>query len=110
MTASWPDSRSYGSLAGKKYRVTAIAPSPKGGYLLLTSAGQVFGFHADVYGPAPGGLGRGVTAVSLAVAPATGGYWILLSNGGLLSRNAPSHGSPADKLPARATAVAIAGT
>src|SRR6185437_14701335 len=38
--------RGYGSLAGKPYRVTAIAASPRGGYLLLTSGGRVFGFRA----------------------------------------------------------------
>jgi peptidoglycan/xylan/chitin deacetylase (PgdA/CDA1 family) len=99
----------YGSLAGKGYRVTAIAASPRGGYLLLTSGGKVFGFHAYTYGSATGGLGAGVTAVSLAVTPATGGYWILLSNGRVLGFHAATHGSPAGRLPAHVTATAITG-
>jgi hypothetical protein len=102
--------KGYGSLAGKPYRATAIAPSPQGGYLLLTSAGQVFGFHAHTYGGVKSGLGRGVTAVSLAVTPATGGYWILLSNGTVVGFHAPAHGSLAGKLPPHATATAITGT
>ena len=89
--------RGYGSLAGKPYRATAIAASPRGGYLLLTSGGQVFGFRASTYGSAKGSLGRGVTAVSLAVAPATGGYWILLSNGQVLGFHAATHGSLAGR-------------
>jgi peptidoglycan/xylan/chitin deacetylase (PgdA/CDA1 family) len=102
--------KGYGSLAGKPYRATAIAPSPQGGYLLLTSTGKVFGFHAHTYGGAKSGLGRGVTAVSLAVASATGGYWILLSNGTVLGFHAPTHGSLAGKLPPHTTATAITGT
>jgi peptidoglycan/xylan/chitin deacetylase (PgdA/CDA1 family) len=101
--------KGYGSLAGKPYRVTAIAPSPQGGYLLLTSSGKVFGFHAHTYGSAKGSLGRGVTAVSLAVTPATGGYLILLSNGRVLGFHAPTHGSLAGKLPSHTTATAITG-
>jgi peptidoglycan/xylan/chitin deacetylase (PgdA/CDA1 family) len=105
--------RGYGSLAGKPYRATAIAASPRGGYLLLTSDGRVFGFHANTYGSVTGGsvrggLGRGVTAVSLAVAPATGGYWILLSNGKVLGFHAATHGSLAGSLPAHVTATALA--
>ncbi len=99
----------YGSLAGKGYRVTAIAASPGGGYLLLTSGGEVFGFRAATYGSATDGLGAGVTAVSLAVAPATGGYWVLLSNGRVLGFHAATHGSLAGGLPAHVTATAIAG-
>jgi peptidoglycan/xylan/chitin deacetylase (PgdA/CDA1 family) len=101
--------RGYGSLAGKPYRATAIAASPQGGYLLLTSTGKVFGFHARTYGSARHGVGRGVTAVSLAVTPATGGYWILLSNGGVLGFHAATHGSLAGKLPRHVTATAITG-
>jgi len=98
----------YGSLAGREYRVTAIVASPQGGYLLLTSAGKVFPFHATGYGSA-GTLGRGVTAVSIAIAPATGGYWILLSNGAVLQFHAPWHGSLTGKIPAHAAITAIAG-
>ena len=102
----------YGSLAGKltgTERATAIAASPGGGYLLLTSAGTVAGFHADTYGSARRTLGRGGTAVGLAIAPATGGYWILESDGGVLNFRAPWQGSLAGRIPARQTVTAIAG-
>lgn len=98
----------YGSLAGKLgdgERVTAIAPSPQGGYLLLTSAGAVHGYHATVYGSPKGTLGRGVSALALAIAPATGGYWVLLSNGRVANNHAPWRGS----LTGKAGAIAIAG-
>jgi hypothetical protein len=101
------DATDYGSLAGRGDKVTAIAASEKGGYLLLTAAGRVFGFHADVHGSPTRGVGRGVTAVALAVTPATGGYLILLSNGRILGYGAGTHGSPAGSLAGHATATAI---
>jgi hypothetical protein len=76
----------------------------KGGYLLLTAAGRVFGFHADLHGSPAHGVGRGVTAVALAVSPATGGYLILLSNGRVLGYGASTHGS----LAGHAAAIAAA--
>jgi hypothetical protein len=85
--------------------VTAIAPSPQGGYLLLTSAGAVHGYHATVYGSPKGTFGRGVAALALAIAPATGGYWVLLSNGRVANYHAPWRGS----LTGKAGAIAIAG-
>jgi hypothetical protein len=102
------DATDYGSLAGKHYQVTAIAASAKGGYLLLTAAGRVFGFHADMHGSPAHGVGRGVTAVALAVAPATGGYLILLSNGRILGYGARTHGSATPGGHATATAIAAA--
>ena len=101
------DATDYGSLAGKHYKVTAIAASQKGGYLLLTSAGRVFGFHADLHGSPARGVGRGVSAVALAVSPATGGYLILLSTGRILGYGASTHGSPAGTLARHGTATAI---
>ena len=102
------DATDYGSLAGKHYQVTAIAASAKGGYLLLTAAGRVFGFHADMHGSPAHGVGRGVTAVALAVAPSTGGYLILLSNGRILGYGARTHGSATLSGHATATAIAAA--
>jgi len=101
----------YGSLAGagklgKGERVTAIAASPDGGYLLLTSIGAVYGFHAVVYGSARGHLRRGVSAVALAVAPATGGYWILESDGRVANFHAPWNGSLTGKAGSAVTAIA----
>jgi peptidoglycan/xylan/chitin deacetylase (PgdA/CDA1 family) len=78
---------------------TAIAASPQGGYLVLTSAGRVVALGATYYGQVAGKLAPGVTAVGLAVAPATGGYWILASDGGVTAYHAPARGSvniPAD--------------
>jgi Domain of unknown function (DUF1906) len=64
------------------------------GYSLLTSNGGVHPYgSATSYGSDAGKLPSGVTAVSLAVDPGTGGYWILRSDGGVDGFNAPAHGS-----------------
>ncbi len=66
----------------------------RGGYLLLSSNGAVHHFgEAKSYGSDLGKLKTGVTAVSLAIDPATGGYWILTSDGGIGGFNAPVAGS-----------------
>ncbi|HEX9033196.1 MAG TPA: polysaccharide deacetylase family protein, partial [Streptosporangiaceae bacterium] len=57
---------------------------------------------------APGLLPAGVRAVGLASDPATGGYWILKSTGGVDAFHAPWHGSLAGKIPAGCTVTAIA--
>lgn len=49
------------------------------------------------------------TAVGLVSAPATGGYWILKSDGGVDGFDAPWHGSLRRRLPAGRTVTAIAG-
>jgi hypothetical protein len=56
-----------------------------------------------------GKLPAGVTPVGVAADPATGGYWILKSNGGVANFNAPWHGSLTGKLAAGQTVTAIAG-
>ena len=66
-------------------------------------------FGAPWYGSATGTLGT-ATAVGLATAPATGGYWILKSNGGVAGYNAPWYGSLTGKVPAGQNVTAIAGT
>jgi hypothetical protein len=64
------------------------------GYSLLTSDGGVHPYgSATSHGSDAGKLPLGVTAVSLAVNPGTGGYWILRSDGGVDGFNAPAHGS-----------------
>ena len=68
----------------------------------------MFGFHADLHGSPAHGVGRGVTAVALAVAPATGGYLILLSNGHILGYGARTHGFSTPGGHATATAIAAA--
>lgn len=55
-----------------------------------------------------GSLSPGTTAIGLACDSATGGYWILKSNGGVVSFHAPWHGSLLGKVPAGAVATAIA--
>src|ERR1022692_2127595 len=66
-------------------------------------------FGTPGHGSDAGQLRPGVTAVGLAANPATGGYWILKSTGGVDGFHAPWHGSLHCKIPARATVTAIAG-
>jgi hypothetical protein len=68
----------------------------------------VANFGASWYGSDAGKLPAGVTATALAADSATGGYWILKSNGGVDSYNAPWYGSLAGKVPAGVTVTAIA--
>ena len=56
-----------------------------------------------------GKLPAGVTPVGLTSAEASGGYWILASNGGVSNFHAPWHGSLAGKLRAGQTVTGIAG-
>ena len=75
----------YGSAKGTLgpgVTVAAIAAS-RGGYLVLTSSGGIRNFGAPWHGSDAGTLAAGVTPVGLAADPATGGYWILKSNGGV---------------------------
>jgi peptidoglycan/xylan/chitin deacetylase (PgdA/CDA1 family) len=88
-------------------QATAIAASPQGGYLVLTSAGRVVALGASYYGQVAGKLATGATAVALAVAPATGGYWILASDGGVTAYHAPGRGSV--KIPAGHRTAGITG-
>lgn len=60
------------------------------------------------YGSDAGRLPAGEMATSLAVDPATGGYWVLRSDGSIDAFHAPSLGSLAGTLPAGVTATAIA--
>jgi hypothetical protein len=55
-----------------------------------------------------GKLPAGVTAVGITADPATGGYWILKSNGGVNEFNAPWYGSLSNKVPAGTTVTGIA--
>ncbi len=61
---------------------------------------------ADLRSGSP--LSHGRTAVGLATDPATGGYWILKSDGGVAGFHAPWRGSVAYKLPAGVSPTAIA--
>jgi peptidoglycan/xylan/chitin deacetylase (PgdA/CDA1 family) len=53
-------------------------------------------------------LSRGTTAIGVAVDRATGGYWILKSNGGVASFHAPWHGSLSGRVPAGSVVTSIA--
>ncbi len=59
-------------------------------------------------GSAPGTLSPPVRAVGIAADPATGGYWILKSTGGVDSFHAPWHGSLAGRIPRGTAVTAIA--
>lgn len=86
----------YGSLNRKlqaRETATSIVATQQGGYLILTSKGRVGTFHGTYHGePAPK-LPAGVTAVAITIAPATGGYWVLESNGTVAAFGAPARGS-----------------
>jgi hypothetical protein len=68
----------------------------------------VHAFGTPSYGSDAGKLPAGVTAVDLVSAAATGGYWILKSNGGVDNFHAPWRGSLNGKLSAGQTVTAIA--
>ena len=70
--------------------------------------GRVRSFGSASYGSDSGRLRPGLTAVSLAADPLTGGYWILKSTGGVDGFRAPWRGSLAGRIPAGATMAAIA--
>jgi hypothetical protein len=50
-----------------------------------------------------------VTAAGIAADPATGGFWVLKSNGGVSNFGAPGYGSLAGQLPPEQAVKAIAG-
>jgi peptidoglycan/xylan/chitin deacetylase (PgdA/CDA1 family) len=79
------------------------------GSRVAASNGSVADFGAPGHGSDAAKLPPGVTAVGLAADPATGGYWILKSTGGVDAFHAHSLGSLAGKIPARSTVTAIAG-
>lgn len=88
--------RTHGSLRGKLggHRPVEIAAGRHRGYLVLTSEGGVHPFGgAKWHGSDRGKLGHGVRALSLALDPKTGGYWLLKSNDGVDAFHAPWLGS-----------------
>ncbi len=66
-------------------------------------------FGAPWHGSDAGKLPAGVSPVGLAADPASGGYWILKSNGGVDNYNAPWYGSLAGQLLPGQAVTAIAG-
>ena len=76
--------------------VVSIAAGPGGhGYDVLRSDGTVSSYGAPFYGSiAAGTLPVGVTATGIALDAATGGYWIVCSNGVVRAFHAPYRGEP----------------
>ncbi|HWF81896.1 MAG TPA: polysaccharide deacetylase family protein, partial [Streptosporangiaceae bacterium] len=73
---------------------------------VLMAPAPVFG--SGQHSRPAGSLSPGTTAIGLASDSATGGYWILKSNGGVRNFHAPWHGSLLGKVPAGSVATAIA--
>jgi hypothetical protein len=96
----------FGSLATRHVRpptpIVAIAAADRGdGYYMLSKGGTVYAFGpgATYHGSAPPDSS---VVVGMAVDPATGGYWLAGSNGGVYSFDAPFRGSlPRGRCPCR---------
>ncbi len=95
--------------------VVALAATSDGrGYYVLRSNGEVDAYGVPWYGSVPAGdLTGGVTATGIAYDAATGGYWVVSSDGRVRAFHAPSLGGPrihAGGWGQYASAVAIAST
>ena len=95
--------------------VVAVTAGLSGhGYYALLADGSVSAYGVTNYGSiAPGTLPPGATAIGIALDPATGGYWIVCSNGLVRAFHAPPRGGP--RIPSGGwgqypAAVAIAST
>lgn len=77
------------------------------GYRFTLASGKVLHYGTAPFGSL-GTLPAGVRAVAIAADPATGGYWVLKSNGGVKNFNALWSGSLAGRLPAGVKVTAIA--
>lgn len=119
-TSSWSTVAAYGA----PYRgatpalnpaVVAIAATSDGhGYYALRANGEVDAFGVPFYGSVPvASLAPGVTATGITFDSATGGYWIVSSDGRVRGFNAPNLGGPhihSGGWGQYASAVAIAST
>jgi len=93
--------------------VVAVVGGAQGkGYYVLRADGAVDSYGATSYGSLTvGSLPNGITATGIALDSATGGYWIVASNGKVQGFNAPYHGEtlvPAGGWGQHPAAVAIA--
>ncbi|MGH9069078.1 MAG: hypothetical protein ACRD0J_16570 [Acidimicrobiales bacterium] len=89
--------------------VVGGASTPGGGYVEVDSAGDVAVFgSAKCYGSLTG-VHLNAPIVGMTMDPATGGYWLVASDGGVFSFNAAFHGS-AGNIPLAAPVVGIAST
>ena len=86
-----------GAMAGCSGSAPHAAPGRRGARFRLASDGVT-----------RNALPPGATAIGIAADAATGGYWILLSNGGIIAASAPWHGSLAGKVPAGSVVTALA--
>ncbi len=73
--------------------VGAAALSDGSGYYEVDAQGDVAAFGAAVCHGAMTGTHLNKPIVGMAVDPATGGYWLVATDGGIFSFNAPFHGS-----------------
>lgn len=75
--------------------VGVVAGADGNGYYVLLADGEVDAYGATGYGAiAPGTLPPGATATGIALDAATGGYWVVCSNGTVQGFNAPFLGEP----------------
>ena len=86
----------HGAAPPRSPAVVAIAATTDGhGYYLLRSNGEVDAFGVASHGSVPSGdLAPGVTATGIAYDVATGGYWVVSSDGRVRGFNAPNLGGP----------------
>ena len=93
--------------------VGVVATTDGKGYYVLRADGAVDAYGVPSYGSlAAGSLPTGVTATGIALDSATGGYWVVASNGTVKGFNAPFHGEtlvPSGGWGQHPAAVAIAG-
>ena len=95
----------YLSAAAVAVLGAAALAAPGGG---SSARGQVVSAGARLDGSGARTLRAPVRAIGIAADPATGGYWILRSTGGVDSFHAPWHGSLAGRIPHGTAVTAIA--
>jgi len=86
----------FGSPPSTNPAVVGVAAGSNGtGYYVLRSNGEVDAYGATGSAPSvAASLPVGTTATGIAIDPATGGYWVVFSNGTVKGHNAPFHGQP----------------
>jgi len=110
-------------LVGVSLAAVSLTPAAIAGCGAHTDAGHLHHVYAGValrppsqprppsdrphHQVAAGSLSRGTTAIGVAADSATGGYWILKSNGGVANFHAPWYGSLEGKIPAGDAVTAI---
>ncbi|HEX3795048.1 MAG TPA: PQQ-binding-like beta-propeller repeat protein [Acidimicrobiales bacterium] len=89
---TYGDAQYFGSAVGQ--RVVGMASSLDGqGYWEVTANGAVYAFGDAGYFGGVGQLHLAAPIVDITPDPATGGYWLIASNGGVFSFDAPFFGA-----------------